>query len=231
MPQLVIGTGAQDVAMPLDYLPRNSYCAATEGGVFCWGDLVDRIVQADAGLPPSLVAPLGRSVQVGETVACASDPTGAISCWGTNKRAEFGVRPAPIVSFAPRSVHEGFSATALSFRNGHLLAIDNQGALSGWGGNGQGQIARDPDASAACGPFVCEPNRVAIALPGRVVLVAAGLGHSLAKTEDGRVWAWGYNQFGELGHEPASGDSFCRQPTGAGQGPCRFTPTEIVGLR
>ncbi len=29
--------------------------------------------------------------------------------------------------------------------------------------------------------------------------VAGGTGHSLALTDDGVVWAWGYNNYGQLG--------------------------------
>ncbi len=34
---------------------------------------------------------------------------------------------------------------------------------------------------------------------GKVTKMAAGMGHSLALLEDGTVWAWGDNQFGQLG--------------------------------
>ena len=37
-------------------------------------------------------------------------------------------------------------------------------------------------------------------LPGGVEAIAAGAEHSLALKDDGTVWAWGYNFFGQLGN-------------------------------
>lgn len=34
---------------------------------------------------------------------------------------------------------------------------------------------------------------------GPIVEVAAGLNHSLARDDAGRVWAWGSNEYGQLG--------------------------------
>jgi len=59
-------------------------------------------------------------------------------------------------------------------------------------------------------PFGFEENKAArlglVVVPtggavktGKVTKMAAGLGHSLALLEDGTVWAWGDNQFGQLG--------------------------------
>lgn len=41
---------------------------------------------------------------------------------------------------------------------------------------------------------------------GTFVAVAAGENHSLALTDDGKVWAWGYNDFGQLGRGTANFD-------------------------
>jgi alpha-tubulin suppressor-like RCC1 family protein len=39
-----------------------------------------------------------------------------------------------------------------------------------------------------------------IGITGKVIAIAAGLDHSLALTDDGTVWAWGFNFFGQLGN-------------------------------
>ena len=38
---------------------------------------------------------------------------------------------------------------------------------------------------------------------GRVVEVAAGAEHTLARTADGKIYSWGSNEFGQLGHGDA----------------------------
>ena len=61
-----------------------------------------------------------------------------------------------------------------------------------WGSNEAGQLGRG-DFSAT----TSEPTRVP--LDGRVRRVSIGYGHVLAATEDGRVFAWGKNFYGQLG--------------------------------
>ena len=48
-----------------------------------------------------------------------------------------------------------------------------------------------------------------------IMQVAAGVGYSLALRSDGTVWAWGYNQDGQLGDGVTGG--------------VRLTPVEVSG--
>ena len=36
-------------------------------------------------------------------------------------------------------------------------------------------------------------------IPGRIVAIAAGGAHSLALTDTGTLYAWGWNEYGQLG--------------------------------
>jgi alpha-tubulin suppressor-like RCC1 family protein len=56
--------------------------------------------------------------------------------------------------------------------------------------------------------------------------VAAGFDHACA-IDDGKVWCWGSNDEGQLGHDPGT-DASC---SGGDAGPavkCKFTPTEVM---
>jgi alpha-tubulin suppressor-like RCC1 family protein len=53
------------------------------------------------------------------------------------------------------------------------------------------------DADAICST----PTPVAIMAEIRVQSVAAGFDHSLALSWDGRVYSWGENAYGQLGHD------------------------------
>src|SRR5579883_2553145 len=77
-------------------------------------------------------------------------------------------------------------------------AIGTTGAGWGWGSNGSGQLG--PSA-----PPISSTNAVPIgnSLPA-VTAMAAGGSHSLALGSDGTVWAWGDNEFGELGNGTTS---------------------------
>jgi len=74
----------------------------------------------------------------------------------------------------------------------HSLALLNDGSVWAWGDNGYGQ-AGVPRYSS----FLLFPERIP-ELSG-VTAVSAGHRHSLALKADGTVWAWGYNDLGQIG--------------------------------
>jgi alpha-tubulin suppressor-like RCC1 family protein len=72
------------------------------------------------------------------------------------------------------------------------VVLRAEGTVYAWGENGRGQLgnARREDS--------CDPWRV-LGLPPGIVQVSAGADHSLALASDGTVWAWGSNEYGQLG--------------------------------
>jgi alpha-tubulin suppressor-like RCC1 family protein len=77
----------------------------------------------------------------------------------------------------------------------HSLALDASGSVWAWGPNDHGELGLGPDAIT--GASFPQPNQI----PGLsdAIAVAAGQDHSLALRADGTVWAWGANDFGQLG--------------------------------
>ena len=73
----------------------------------------------------------------------------------------------------------------------HSLAVEGEGAVLAWGGNGNGQLGD--------GTLVARNSAVYIPNLDGVVAVAAGAAHSLAVKSDGTVSAWGGNSNGQLG--------------------------------
>jgi alpha-tubulin suppressor-like RCC1 family protein len=74
----------------------------------------------------------------------------------------------------------------------HVLAIDVEGHLWGWGRNDYGQIdGKYP--SIVYEPVLIDSNR-------KWVSVAAGGLHSLAVDKDGNLYSWGNGERGQLGH-------------------------------
>ena len=73
----------------------------------------------------------------------------------------------------------------------HSLALQSDGTLLAWGGNGYGQLGD--------GTTVAQSHPKRISAVSGIAAVAAGAYHSLALGRDGRVWAWGYNGNGQLG--------------------------------
>ncbi|MDR1075300.1 MAG: hypothetical protein LBL59_03070 [Xanthomonadaceae bacterium] len=70
----------------------------------------------------------------------------------------------------------------------HLLALDGDGSVYGWGQSGYGE-------TGCPGFYVSTPCKVM----SNAVQVAAGEYTSFALTADGGVYAWGHNLYGQLG--------------------------------
>lgn len=85
----------------------------------------------------------------------------------------------------------------------HSIALKSDGTVWGWGANGSGQAG-----NGEVGDNQLNPVQV-IALTGYledITAIAVGTsywlnqgGHTLARKNDGTVWAWGYGLYGQLG--------------------------------
>jgi len=79
--------------------------------------------------------------------------------------------------------------------NTHSLALKKDGTVWAWGNNGWGQLGNGA-------PFPIMENQYTpvqvMGLTG-VVDIAVGSSHNLALKSDGTVWAWGWNNYGQLG--------------------------------
>ena len=71
-------------------------------------------------------------------------------------------------------------------------ALGADGGLWAWGPNWAGQLGTGSDGTSVLSPT--KLNGIS-----GLVSVSAGWSHTLALRGDGTVWAWGYNQFGEVG--------------------------------
>ncbi|WP_068468395.1 PKD-like domain-containing protein [Candidatus Protochlamydia phocaeensis] len=77
----------------------------------------------------------------------------------------------------------------------HSLALKSDGTVWAWGLNNGGQLGNGTNANSNL------PLQVGGGTPFTdVVSIAGGGAHSLALKSDGTVWAWGINNFGQLGN-------------------------------
>jgi alpha-tubulin suppressor-like RCC1 family protein/subtilisin family serine protease len=90
------------------------------------------------------------------------------------------------------------NVTAITAGMRHTVAIKNDGTVWAWGYNYYGQVG---DGNPGVYPTNPVPVTFADGTPlSNVVAVAAGWGHTVALQNDGAVWAWGWNEFGQLGN-------------------------------
>ena len=82
----------------------------------------------------------------------------------------------------------------------HMVALDKEGRVWTWGRNNFGQLGYDTGVVS----YSALARKVTIQENGEdvdIMAVAAGEYHTLALTNGGEVWAWGYNHYGQLGRE------------------------------
>ncbi|XP_014916266.1 RCC1 and BTB domain-containing protein 1-like [Poecilia latipinna] len=98
----------------------------------------------------------------------------------------------------------GRKVVSLSYGSGpHVLLATDDGELFAWGHNGYSQLGNGT-TNQGVAPVVVSANLI----NKKVMEVACGSHHSMALTDSGEVYAWGYNNCGQVG----SG-STANQPT------------------
>ena len=84
----------------------------------------------------------------------------------------------------------------------HTMALTQDGRLFTWGQNNHGQLGTTRVATTAIGtnvPRLVDLSQSGLSEGGTIIDIAAGEYHSLARTSDDTVLAWGYNNAGQLG--------------------------------
>ena len=120
---------------------------------------------------------------------------GGVYNWGYNSFSQLSSN----TPLALANLSSGATAIAGGFD--HLLAVQN-GTVYAWGPNELGELGLGTtDANKHPTPTVVP------GLPTNIVDVATGYEASYALSADGRLWAWGYNQYGQLGIGSTSNSS------------------------
>jgi alpha-tubulin suppressor-like RCC1 family protein len=146
-------------------------------------------------------------------------PPTSLWVWGADTEGELGdnanvdkLKPHPNNVFFP----VGTVLMSLAAGNGnpefgdgsHSLAVDSKRNLWAWGYNEFGQVGDGLFGKNVFGPIqVCESGQTApcTRFLGNVIATAAGELHSLGLDTLDNVWAWGNNDFGQLGSDLGSG--------------------------
>ena len=117
-------------------------------------------------------------------------------CTGENQNGQCGAsRERNIHTMSSIPELEGEALAQLDGGYCHTLALTDDGRVLSMGCGEDGQ--------RGCGVIADDETSVGaiteVVLPGKAKSVAAGLNHSLALTHAGDVFAWGSNEYGQLG--------------------------------
>ena len=129
------------------------------------------------------------------TVALKNDGTVTVWAWGNNYYGQLGDGTI-INKNTPVQVSDLTGIiTAISAGGNHTVALKNDGTVTtvwAWGLNSSGQLGDGTTDSKKTPVQVSD-------LTGIVMAISAGGSHTVALKNDGTVWAWGSNDYGQLG--------------------------------
>lgn len=199
----------------------HSLALASSGRIFAWGSNPSGSLgngsTAASNVPVEVDATgvlAGKrvvSIAAGNAHSLALTADGRIAAWGSDSNGQLGnggsSNTATAMAVASDGVLAGKTVTAIAAGQFHNVALASDGTLVAWGSNLFGQLGNGTTATAQLPVAVLSDG----ALAGKMVIaVAAGAGHTLALTADGRVFSWGSNQTGQLGmgsNSPSSRNS------------------------
>ncbi|XP_040518219.1 RCC1 and BTB domain-containing protein 2 isoform X5 [Gallus gallus] len=186
--------------------------ATEEGEVYTWGHNAYSQLgngTTNHGLVPCQVSTNLVNKKVIE-VACGSHHSmvltsdGEVYTWGYNNSGQVGsgsTANQPI----PRRVTSCLqNKVVVNIACGQMcsMAVVENGEVYVWGYNGNGQLGL---GSSGNQPTPC---RIAALQGIRVQRVACGCAHTLVLTDEGQIYAWGANSYGQLGTGNKSNQSY-----------------------
>ena len=196
----------------------HTVCVTIDGLVYAWGSggLLGRENEDDCASPAPLdLASFGGSrvvfVACGRDYTCAvteqspqilaasRSPGGALYSWGRNPDGVLGLNhdrdclvPTPVDALT------GWEVVLVACGVSHSAAVTDGGLLFVWGSGEHGRLGLG-DTERRLVPTQV-PRCSLGAADARVAVAALGGKHSVALTDSGALFTWGYGDFGRLGH-------------------------------
>ncbi len=172
------------------------------------------------------------------SLAVGSD--GYTWAWGCNLQGQLGnsvngssTNPVPVRvrdPASPTDTNKGLKATQVSGGYHYSLAVGSDGNTYAWGNNNYGQLGNNTTSNSTVPVHVCGPANPTDTNKGlKATQVSAGYYSSLAVGSDGNAYAWGYNNYGQLGNNSISTESYAKSLVPV---PVSFNLTPVItGVR
>lgn len=200
-----IGNGRTEHSVELPYKTLDHVSSASlgwahsaaiteDGSLYCWGSnwyqQAGNGSEAEAQTEPVKVLEQVSSVSLGDNHSAAVTEDGSLYCWGYNEYGQVG-NGTTVNQSTPVKVLENVSSVLLGYESS--MALTENGDLYCWGHNHVGQVGNGSEAEIQTEPVKVMEN---------VSSAAASLDsyHRAALTENGDLYCWGYNNYGQVGN-------------------------------
>ncbi len=189
---------------------RHHTLGISNGKVYTWGEnTYGQLGNNGTSVAATPVAVYTQGVLSGKTItaiAAGSDhslalaSTGTLYSWGRGANGQLG-RGSTADASAPvqvtmTGVLAGGTITAIGAGGNRSFALKSDGKVYAWGDNTTGLLGNG-SLTAATSPVAVKTSGV---LSGKTVTeLAVGYSHTLVLTSDSKLFAWGNNDYGQLG--------------------------------
>ena len=181
-------------------------CALHQNGtISCWGSNgAGQLGNGQSGANAHSSVPVqvtgitnAIAITAGDLHSCALHRGGTISCWGNNWNGQLGNGQSGrnVRSSVPVQVIGITDATAITTSSSHTCALHQDGTISCWGDNYNGQLGNGQSGGNADSSV---PAQV-LGITDAIAIAARG-GNSCALHQDGTISCWGSNSHGHLGN-------------------------------
>jgi alpha-tubulin suppressor-like RCC1 family protein len=199
----------------------HSVALASDGTLVAWGsNQYGQLGNGSTTTAQTPVAVVAHGALAGKTVVAiaaggrhtlALTADGRVFSWGSNQAGQLGngsgnpaAATSPVAIFGGGLIN-GKTVVAIAAGDSHSLALTSDGLAYAWGLGSQGQLGSG-STSTSYAPLAVQTSG---ALAGKsLVAIAAGGSHSLAIGSDGLGYAWGGNDYGQLGNNLYARPSF-----------------------
>ncbi len=192
-----------------------SMVLTSDGTLYSWGtnssgqlgtgDNVDSHVPVAVTTSGALTGKTITAFSAGAQHSVAVASTGAVFGWGYNAFGQLGIgtngsgvdKNVP-VAVDMSGVLNGMIVTAVAAGADHTVALASNGTVYAWGLNTKGQVGDGTTTAVRNAPVAVNVSGV---LAGKKIkAVAAGESHCVVLADDGKVYTWGDNSYGQLGN-------------------------------
>ncbi len=172
-----------------------AFAVAEDGAVYMWGE-VPGAMASEHDLTPTLIPGLDevKRIAAGGGAFFFLHDDGTVESWGSNQWGLLGIgSPNPLFASTRQPVPGLSNVVSLAAGSLAAFAVESNGDVYSWGFNGRDSLGREMPETWSYAPELIS------GLPPITEVAAGGLYGGYALSESGTVYAWGWNESGQLG--------------------------------